>query len=136
VERIPIRRSSPPSPSLPPPPEISFQRPTLGSPKSRTGGTSSGAEFPTTYKLGSDRPTNAPPRGTGAQDVGSYGAELGAGITFAASIIVGFLIGQWIDHKVHDSFPWGTVLLGFAGIAAGFVNLFRLLAMKDRNQRK
>jgi len=41
-----------------------------------------------------------------------------------AAILVGSLIGYWIDTKFHTQ-PWG-VLIGFVlGVIAGFTNLIR-----------
>ena len=115
---------------LPLPPEVTFTRPTLG------------------------RPTPPAPRPLGAQgqrtaqesdndaSVGSSAVKLGSGLaaatTFAASIIAGFLIGQWIDHRWNHSggLPWGTLVFALAGVAAGFLNLFRVLSATDRSRKK
>ena len=66
------------------------------------------------------------------------GSGLAAGTTFAASIIAGFLIGQWVDHRWNHSggLPWGTLIFGLAGVAAGFLNLFRVISATDRNRKK
>jgi hypothetical protein len=64
------------------------------------------------------------------------GAGLAAGVTFAASIIAGFFIGQFLDGRLHDSFPWGTLIFTLLGVAAGFLNLMRLLDTTDRNKRR
>lgn len=61
------------------------------------------------------------------------GAGLSAGITLAASVVVGLLIGQWIDrHYNHSAIPWGTLVMTLAGVAAGFLNLFRILGVSDK----
>lgn len=108
---------------LPLPPDVPFTRPTLGaatpSPQKRLGssgsaGGSSQGNTPSSFNLG-----------TG----------MSAGITLASSVVVGFLIGQWIDHHWHLALPWGTIIFSLAGVAAGFINLFRILNASD-DQRK
>ncbi len=74
--------------------------------------------------------------------VGSGAVKLGSGLaaatTFAASIIAGFLIGQWVDHRWNHSggLPWGTLVFSLAGVAAGFLNLFRVISATDRGEKK
>ncbi len=72
--------------------------------------------------------------GSGAVKLGS---GLAAATTFAVSIIAGFLIGQWIDHRWNHSggLPWGTIVFSLAGVAAGFLNLFRVLSATDRGKK-
>lgn len=104
--------------SYPPPPEIQFKRPELpGSRKS------------TPPALGAPNP---PQEGTA-----KLGAGLASGVTFAASIIAGFVIGQWVDKRFnHTDFPWGMLVFTLLGAAAGFINLYRLISATDRNQKK
>ena len=55
------------------------------------------------------------------------------GMTFAFSIFIGLGIGYYLDHKVFDSKtePWFTLIfLGF-GVAAAFLNLYRMATRKD-----
>jgi len=110
--------------SLPPPPEVSYTRP-LATPKSSTG-PGFGAQ--------QSSPNEDSPVGSGAVKLGS---GLAAATTFAASIIAGFLIGQWIDHRWNHSggLPWGTIVFSLAGVAAGFLNLFRVLSATDRGKK-
>ena len=107
---------------LPPPPEISYTRPTLGkaAPLSeqnriRTDGRPAGSSAPSSLNLG-----------TG----------MSAGITLASSVVVGFLIGQWIDHHWHFSVPWGTIVFSLTGVTAGFLNLFRIMGASDDHRKK
>ena len=107
---------------LPPPPEVSYTRPTLGKAaplneqnRSRTPSSSPGQSAPSSFNLG-----------TG----------MSAGITLASSVVVGFLIGQWIDHHWHLSMPWGTILFSLTGVVAGFLNLFRILGASDDHRIK
>lgn len=61
---------------------------------------------------------------------------MSAGITLASSVVVGFLLGQWIDRHWHLSMPWGTIVFSLAGVAAGFINLFRILSVSDNSRKK
>lgn len=109
---------------LPPPPEINYTRP-LEKPKSSTG---------PGFGTAGSRPDDSSQLGSGAVKLGS---GLAAATTFAASIIAGFLIGQWIDQRWNHSggLPWGTIVFSLAGVAAGFLNLFRVLSATDRGKK-
>lgn len=115
---------------LPLPPEVSYTRP-LSKPNS-TGSkpNSTGPGFGASGSR-SDDPSSI---GSGAVKLGS---GLAAATTFAASIIAGFLIGQWIDGRWNHSggLPWGTIVFSLAGVAAGFLNLFRVLSATDRGKK-
>lgn len=55
------------------------------------------------------------------------------GMTVAFSIFIGLGIGYYLDHKLFGgrTYPWLTLIfLGF-GVAAAFVNLFRMAKRKD-----
>lgn len=55
------------------------------------------------------------------------------GMTVAFSIFIGVGIGYYLDHKLFGgrTYPWLTLIfLGF-GIAAAFVNLYRMARRKD-----
>ena len=115
---------------LPPPPVIEFTRPNLGKPVP-----------PAARSLGAQGQGTAPNSDNDASP-GSSAVKLGSGLaaatTFAASIIAGFLIGQWIDHRWNHGggLPWGTLIFSLAGVAAGFLNLFRVLSATDRSRNK
>ena len=107
---------------LPPPPDFSYTRPTLGKAaplgernRSRSAGSSPDPSAPSSFNLG-----------TG----------MSAGITLASSVVVGFLIGQWIDHHWHLSMPWGTIIFSLTGVTAGFLNLFRILGASDDHRKQ
>jgi ATP synthase protein I len=55
-----------------------------------------------------------------------WGHLAGIGPLLVASVLVGYLIGTWLDSKLGTS-PWLLVLGVLLGTAAGFVNLVRLL---------
>ena len=120
---IPTRRP------LPPPPEVSYTRPqpTPKSSTTRSAGPGFGAQ---------DSRPDAPSHSLGSGAV-KLGSGLAAATTFAASIIAGFLIGQWIDGRWNHSggLPWGTIVFSLAGVAAGFLNLFRVLSATDRGKK-
>ena len=108
---------------LPPPPQVTYTRPTLGR----------AAPPP----ADSRRP-GGPGGGSGGNGFTNLGAGMAAATTFVASVIAGVLIGQWVDHHWGRSggTPWGTLIFSLLGVAAGFLNLFRVLAATDRSQKK
>lgn len=120
----PVPPAFPSRSPLPPPPEIIYTRP-LEAPKPSTGPGFGATE---------SRSDDSAQLGSGAVKLGS---GLAAATTFAASIIAGFLIGQWIDHRWNHSggLPWGTIVFSLAGVAAGFLNLFRVLSATDRGKK-
>ncbi len=107
---------------LPPPPDISYTRPTLGK------------AAPLSEQNRARTPSR--PLGQSAPSSFNLGTGMSAGITLASSVVVGFLIGQWIDHHWHLSLPWGTIVFSLAGVAAGFLNLFRILGASDDHRKK
>jgi len=50
----------------------------------------------------------------------SMGLELGL------SVVVGFLIGSWLDEWLATE-PWFLLIFGIAGITAGYRSIFRLV---------
>lgn len=49
------------------------------------------------------------------------------GLTIVVSILIGLAIGMWVDG-VFGTKPCATLLLALAGIAAGSVGVYRLVA--------
>lgn len=47
-----------------------------------------------------------------------------AGLTFAATILVGVFSGVWVDRKWGTD-PWGVVAGAVIGMVAGFYNLIK-----------
>jgi F0F1-type ATP synthase assembly protein I len=109
--------SLPPRTTFPPPPDVNYTRPTS----------------PGQARVSPDR--TEPPKVSRSDGTVKAGAGLAAGVTFAASIIAGFFIGQFIDGHLHTGFPWGTLVFTLLGVAAGFLNLMRLLETTDRKKR-
>ena len=52
------------------------------------------------------------------------------GFMFPLSIGVGYLLGRGLDRLMH-SYPWCTIIFTVFGIAAAFINLFRMAARAD-----
>lgn len=60
--------------------------------------------------------------------VGNYST---VGLEFALSVIVGLLIGQWLDEK-FDTGGWLTALWFFFGLVAGIRAVYRALVRANR----
>lgn len=59
------------------------------------------------------------------------GVAAALSVQLIAAIMVGFLLGHWLDGMFHTS-PWLTVIGVFVGIVAGFWGLFQLSRMLSR----
>ena len=57
------------------------------------------------------------------------------GTHFLMCMLIGYFAGDWIDGKFDTKPMWGSIL-GFLGIVAGFVNLFRELAIVNRAEEE
>jgi len=55
------------------------------------------------------------------------------GIQFPVAIAIGFFFGRWLDTQLGTG-PWMMVVFTMFGIAAGFVNLFRITAQASRSE--
>ncbi len=55
------------------------------------------------------------------------------GIQFPVAIAIGFFWGRWLDRHLGTE-PWMMVVFTIFGIAAGFVNLFRITAQASRSE--
>jgi len=49
------------------------------------------------------------------------------GLTMVGSIILGLVLGLWIDSRFGTK-PWGTLVLSLLGIILGSIIVFRLVA--------
>lgn len=47
------------------------------------------------------------------------------GLEMAISIVLGYLLGGWVDGQL-DTAPWGMVFFLLCGVAAGFKGLIRV----------
>ena len=57
------------------------------------------------------------------------------GIQFPVAIVIGFLWGRWLDRYL-GTWPYLTGLFSLFGIAAGFLNLFRITAKAAREEEQ
>jgi len=57
------------------------------------------------------------------------------GIQFPVAIALGYFFGRWLDSQL-GTHPWLTGIFALFGIAAGFVNLFRITAQASRSEEQ
>jgi ATP synthase protein I len=55
------------------------------------------------------------------------------GIQFPVAIAIGYFFGRFLDRHLA-TWPWLTIVFSVFGIAAGFVNLFRITAQASRSE--
>ncbi len=48
------------------------------------------------------------------------------GLEVGLSVVVGFLIGTWLDEWLETA-PWFLIIFGVAGIISGYRSMFRLV---------
>ena len=66
------------------------------------------------------------------QDLRLYGS---LGIEMTASVLIGTFMGYWADKWLGTK-PWLLIVGFILGAAAGFRNLFRLIAREDGDKGK
>jgi ATP synthase protein I len=64
----------------------------------------------------------------------SPAAFAGAGFELAGCILLGLFAGQWVDKRLGTA-PWLLILGVFAGAAAGFYNMYRILTTAERRRK-
>ena len=57
------------------------------------------------------------------------------GIQFPVAIALGYFFGRWLD-SFFGTAPWLMIIFALCGIAAGFVNLFRITAQASRAEKQ
>ena len=57
------------------------------------------------------------------------------GIQFPVAIALGYFFGRWLDGHLGTE-PWLTLVFSLFGIAAGFLNLFRITAQTARAEEQ
>lgn len=57
------------------------------------------------------------------------------GLQFPIAIVIGYLWGRWLDRHL-GTWPWLTLLFSLFGVAAGFLNLFRIAARAEREEEE
>ena len=81
-------------------------------------------ERPLKPEPGSENPA-PPPVSAGA------GAAAGMGLTFAISVVVFLLAGQWMDRKFGTE-PLFLMVFVFVGAGASFYSIYRKLTAQQR----
>jgi ATP synthase protein I len=67
---------------------------------------------------------------------GPEGGDLmGVGLGFAASILLFFFLGRWLDDRLGTE-PWLLIVGVFVGLAAGFWSMYRRLVVEPANKKK
>jgi F0F1-type ATP synthase assembly protein I len=106
------------SSNLPLPPEITLHKPTMLAKEER--------RKEDLKLMGEDQATNAQKLGQG----------MAASVLFCMSILSGGIIGTFIDHHFPKVSPCGIITFGILGVAAGFVNLYRVLGVYSNNKKR
>ncbi len=57
------------------------------------------------------------------------------GIQFPVAMGLGYFWGKWMD-ETFGTYPWQTIVFSICGIIAGFVNLFRITAAAEREEKR
>ena len=110
----------PPRPTLPPPPDISYTRPSLGA----------AAPAPRVAKGTSNGTGREAPQDPNLLEQGTrgYGIAITAAISLAVTLIIFVAIGLWLDKRYNPGgLPWFTIAGVILGIFGGFTNMIRLL---------
>ena len=93
------------------------------------------SEKTTSRPVEPDQTPSTPASSEPARDTGSEPTAVwrlaSIGTHFLVCMLIGYFTGNWIDGKFDTKPLWGGIL-GFLGIVAGFVNLFRELAIVNR----
>ena len=56
------------------------------------------------------------------------------GMSFVVALILGFGAGYWLDRVLNTS-PWLTFIGFFLGLAAGILNVYRVMKLSDQSAR-
>jgi F0F1-type ATP synthase assembly protein I len=109
--------------NLPPPPVVDYNRPIL-----KRG----------QYASRPDEHIGVSNEQNRINSVARLGSGLSAGITFASSVVVGVLIGMWLDKRFepHAVAPWATIVMSVVGFVAGFMTFIRISSAADENLKK
>ncbi len=63
--------------------------------------------------------------GYNSKDASAIGQALRAGTEIVSAILVGCLLGYWVD-KIFNIAPFGMVIMVFLGFIASILNIYRL----------
>ena len=56
------------------------------------------------------------------------------GIFFGVAIVLGLVVGRWVDRRYHTD-PWGGFVGLIVGVAAGFRELYRVSKQALRDSK-
>ena len=56
------------------------------------------------------------------------------GLSFVFALVLGFGAGYWLDGRLGSS-PWLTFIGFFLGLAAGILNVYRVMRLSDQVNR-
>jgi ATP synthase protein I len=70
-----------------------------------------------------------------ARALRSAGPLFGSGIQLAASVVLMFFIGRWIDGKWNTG-PWFMIVGIFFGFTAGLINFIRIVNRIERQKTR
>jgi len=59
---------------------------------------------------------------------------MGVGLQFAASILLFFFVGRWLDERLGTE-PWLLIAGVFVGLTAGFWSMYRRLVVEPAQRR-
>jgi F0F1-type ATP synthase assembly protein I len=88
--------------------------------------------------MSGDSPKSAPGKPDDSADARaarSAARHAGAGLQFAASVVVFLYAGQWVDRKFGTE-PWGLLVGVFTGAGAAFYSLYRRLMADVRREEE
>jgi len=54
----------------------------------------------------------------------SWGKHLGVGLQMLVGVVLGYFVGNWLDHK-YGWAPWGVFVCVMLGLAAGMYLLIK-----------
>lgn len=57
------------------------------------------------------------------------------GIVLVVSMVIGYAFGSWLD-RVFGTEPWLMLLFTLMGIAAGFIEMFRIVSRISKEQEE
>ena len=72
-------------------------------------------------------------KGKGFRKAGAWMDLSIIGIQFPVAIAIGYFWGRWMDRWL-GTHPWLTIIFALFGVAAGFVNLFRITLRATREE--
>ncbi|MBI4744225.1 MAG: AtpZ/AtpI family protein [Actinobacteria bacterium] len=71
--------------------------------------------------------------GSVMQELKIYG---GLGVELLSGVVVGALIGYWIDNLLGLKVPWGILIGSFIGSIAGFINIYNVIVKEEEKKLK